>query len=278
MPKIQLTSALVSVQWLAENHLAENLVILDASMKPATSMQVEERDLYIAGARRFDFDKEIYDKNSPLPHMMPTAEDFAFAVQALGINEDSAVIVYDKVNIYSSPRAWMMFRAMGHAQVAVLDGGLPAWIRAGYKVVENISVAPKRGNFTANPMEGVFIDSKKTLSALSDPNYVVMDARSAGRFNGTEPEPRAGLRGGHMPGSVNLPFGELLENGMMRSPSQLQALFKDYQDKKMIFSCGSGATACILALGATQAGLDSLAVYDGSWSEWGAMGNDLPVV
>ncbi|MBK8619445.1 MAG: sulfurtransferase [Anaerolineales bacterium] len=280
----KINSPLVSVQWLADNFEAENLVILDASMKPvgaASSADSTEEASCIKGALRFDFDNDIREKNTDLPHMMPSAEFFTDEMQKLGINKDSVIVVYDYVGVYSSPRAWWMFRAMGHAahQVAVLDGGLPAWKKAGLPCeTQAKNAAEKRGNFEAHPQAGLFCDSAQVLEALSDPRFAVMDARSEGRFKGVDPEPRAGLRSGHMPNALNLPFANTVQDGFMLSPAKLDALFSNMvkKDQNLIFSCGSGVTACVTALAAELAGYPRVTVYDGSWSEWGLPG-DLPV-
>jgi len=279
MTKITMTNSIVSVQWLAENLAAENLILFDASMKPIVPVlnAVPEMPAYLPGSLRFDFDDVLCDHNTSLPHMMPSPEYFANEMQKLGVNNDSAIVVYDKVGIYSSPRAWWMFRAMGHDQVAVLDGGLPAWIQAGYETVPTLATPKGRGDFVSQPQGGLFVDSKYVTQALTDSAFSVIDARSAGRFTGQEPEPRVGLRSGHMRNAVNIPYTNVLENGLMSSKSYLRSIFEQYKDKKMIFSCGSGVTACVLALAAEQAGYQDLTVYDGSWSEWGAADSGLPV-
>lgn len=278
MTKVTVPNALVSAQWLKENLLAENLIVVDASMKPVGNVVASQTISYIPGSLRFDFDNEIREKNTPLPHMMPTAEFFTEEMQKLGIDEDSAIVAYDNVGVYASPRAWWMFRAMGHDNVAVLDGGLPAWINAGYEVSSTLATPSLRGNFASHPRPELIVDSQTVLHALNDSAFSVLDARSAGRFTGQEPEPRAGLRGGHMPGAVNIPFVETQVSGVMKSPALLQEMFAQYKNKKLIFSCGSGVTACILALAAEQAGLKNLAVYDGSWAEWGREDSGFPVV
>ncbi len=282
MSNIKITSSLVSVQWLAENFEAENLVILDASMKPVTPLgnASSENAGCIKGALRFDFDNDIREKNTDLPHMLPTAEFFTEEMQKLGINQDSAIVVYDYVGVYSSPRAWWMFRAMGHEQVAVLDGGLPAWKQAGHPCGEQAETkASQRGNFAAYPQAGLFCDSAQVGKALTDSTFAVLDARSAGRFKGVEPEPRAGLRGGHMPNSLNLPFAHVVENGFVLPAPRLESVFSKLVNKeqKLIFSCGSGVTACIDALAAELAGYKNISVYDGSWAEWGSPSSGLPV-
>lgn len=280
MSQLTLTNSLISSQVLFENLSAENIIILDASMKPVTNIgaSAPATPAYIPGSLRFDFDNDICKKNTSLPHMMPAPEFFTEEMQKMGINTNSAIVVYDNVGVYASPRAWWMFRAMGHDNVAVLDGGLPAWIAAGYETTATLVTATQRGDFASTPRPQLFVDSQAVTHALSDSAFSVMDARSAGRFTGQEPEPRAGLRGGHMPGAVNLPFDETQVDGVMKSPALLREMFLQYQNKKMIFSCGTGVTACILALAAEQAGHKELAVYDGSWTEWGAASSGLPVV
>lgn len=282
MSNIKINTSLVSVQFLKDNLSAANLIILDASMKPVGKAvdTTPQPAAYIPGSLRFDFDNEIRDHTTSLPHMMPTPEFFTNEMQKLGINKDSVVVVYDKVGVYSSPRAWWMFRAMGHTQVAVLDGGLPAWVNAGFETVPDLKQKPQQpGNFISHPQNDAFVDSTHVMNALNDTtDFTVMDARSSNRFHGLEEEPREGLRRGHMPHAVNIPFGNVLENGKLKSKSNLRSIFDPYKNKKMVFSCGSGVTACILALAAEQAGHHDLSVYDGSWSEWGLLSSNLPVV
>ncbi|MFI5803552.1 sulfurtransferase [Streptomyces sp. NPDC051561] len=288
------TQPLVTPEWLAGQLGRAGLVILDASVG-----KDRLRGPWIPGARIFDIDGEMSAHGDGLPpHTMPEPGQFQASVRNLGIDRDTCVVVYDAAGIYSSARAWWMLRAMGHRRVAVLDGGLPAWLDAGLPAVEAPYV-PDDGrpdhpdtDFTARPVEGAFVGSDEVREALeaggavdgvgagAAAGPVVMDARSRGRFAGTEPEPRAGLRGGHMPGSVNLPFGELMgAGGRMRPEEELRAVFGQLAEEQrtLIVSCGSGVTACVLALGAEIAGYREVSVYDGSWSEWGREGAETPV-
>lgn len=279
MPNLKIPDSLVSIHWLAENLHAENLIILDASIKPVSQDQSDKQKapVYIPGAVRFDIDQEMRDTSTYLPHIMLPPKVFTEKVQTLGINGDSAIVAYDLVGLYSSPRAWCMFRAMGHEQIAVLDGGLPAWTEAGYETAPTLSIPKGRGDFRSQPQRQWFVDSSYVLRALTDPSFTLIDARSEGRFKGLEPEPRAGLRGGHMPDAVNIPFTSVLEDQKMLSKPKLESIFEKYNNKKMIFSCGSAVTACVVALAAEQAGHENLSIYDGSWSEWGQPASGLPV-
>ena len=271
MHRLSLPTPLVTAEWLAA-HLADpRVVVLDAHMQPPSAPASTAPVVQIPGARRFDFDKQICAPDTDLPHMLPTPELFTQAVQKLGIHQQSLIVVYDRIGIFSAPRAWWMFRAMGHTQVAVLDGGLPAWQAAGLEVEPAQGYQSVTGNFVAQLQPGLFCDAVTVAQELVSGRRPVLDARSEARFKGQEPEPRAGLRAGHMPGAVNLPFGKLQHEGKMRSAGELKAAFAPLlaEGQAPIFSCGSGVTACILALGAELAGHTDLTVYDGSWSEWG---------
>jgi thiosulfate/3-mercaptopyruvate sulfurtransferase len=187
------------------------------------------------------------------------------------VNRQSQIVVYDKVGIFSSPRAWWMFKAMGHDAVAVLDGGLPGWVAAGLPTESTARPRAPTGNFVAKPRPSLFVDADHVAGALTNPAVAVLDARSEGRFQGREPEPRQGLRGGHMPNAINVPFGAVQAQGHMKSPEEISALLagKVGARERLVLSCGSGVTACTLALAAELAGYSNKAVYDGSWSEWG---------
>ncbi|KOU70583.1 3-mercaptopyruvate sulfurtransferase [Streptomyces sp. XY66] len=268
---------LVGADWLAARLGAPGLVVFDASV--GAHRAAGHR---IPGARPFDLDGALSDHAAPAPHTMPGPAGFTDALRSLGVYDTDTVVVYDGAGIYSSARAWWMLRAMGFDRAAVLDGGLPAWTAAGLPVEATApAYGGPRGTFTSRPRPGLFVDARTVAAALSDPAAAVLDARTRDRFEGTAPEPRPGLRGGHMPGAAGLPFGELQSpDGLMRPAGELRAAFETAAGgrERLRFSCGSGVTACVLALGAELAGYRDLAVYDGSWSEWGLPSPLRPVV
>ncbi|GAB6260466.1 3-mercaptopyruvate sulfurtransferase [Photobacterium sp. CCB-ST2H9] len=278
----KLPSSVVSVDWLLENLEAKEIVILDASWfmpgsgRDAKSEWMNER---IPGAVFFDFDQEICDKESHLPHMLPNEAQFSRQVSELGIHNDKQIVVYDAQGLFSAPRVWWMFKAMGHDAVAVLDGGLPAWKRSQGPLMSGEPEKPQIENFVARFRPEWVTDAQSLLTKLDDPKTVVLDARPAARFYAQQPEPREGIRSGHMPNAKSLPFGQLVKDNQLLSPQLLKQRFDAIsdEDQQLIFSCGSGVTACILALAAEVAGREKLTVYDGSWTEWGA-GLKYPVV
>ncbi|WP_237205630.1 sulfurtransferase [Rothia nasimurium] len=262
---LHLRFPIVGAQWLSANIAAPNLVILDASVGEFAGASTG-----IPGARRFDIDGEFSAPEGV--HTMLEAVDFEAQVRALGISKDAAIVVYDRQGMFSAARGWFMFVAMGHDNVAVLDGGLPAWEAAGFSQLPLNEGPFVPGSFVAED-RGLFVDALTTKALAERPDAAVIDARSAERFAGTAPEPRPGLRAGHIPGSVNLPFTSLLdEQGRFRAPEEMKAAVDAVAGdaETLIFSCGSGVTACIDALAAYVSGYTELAVYDGSWSEWGA--------
>ncbi|SEL57831.1 thiosulfate/3-mercaptopyruvate sulfurtransferase [Colwellia chukchiensis] len=253
-----------------------DLVVLDASippvgnMAPATYSWPKHR---IAKARRFDLNQHFSDLSNNYPHTMPTAAQFEHAAQALGINQRSQIVVYDDLGLFSAARAWYMFKAMGHKNIAVLDGGLPYWIKL--KKPLAVETEPKivTGDFEAHPQADYFCHWQEVQAQTLSQQELILDARGQARFSGKEAEPRAGVRSGHMPNAKNLPYTELFRQGLLKPRAELAQIFTalNRKNKPMIMSCGSGVTACILALAAELSGHNAVRVYDGSWSEWGAL-------
>ena len=270
---------LVSVEWLAQHLFDENLGIVDGSWHLPT----EKRDPYqeylaghIPGAVFFDIDR--VSTPSDLPHMVPSAEMFAESAGTLGLSENKTVVVYDSKGLFSAARVWWMFRLFGFTDVRILDGGIPAWLDAGHSLAQGVPVIEKV-SVTSTLKIGAVVDAAQVLQASEQRSAQILDARSRGRFNGTEPEPRAGLRGGHIPGSICLPFNELLDNGSLKPNDALREAFDHSgltDESPVITSCGSGVTAAILTLALHCIGRDDTALYDGSWTEWGANA-ELPV-
>ena len=278
MNDIVLTNPLVSVDWLYEHLNAPNLVVLDASLPKAGMGEDTLSRFLIQGARFMDLKNQWAQNDAQFPNTMLGASNFEQTAREFGISNSSALIMYDQHGIYSSARGWYMFRAMGHENVAILDGGLPAWEQKGYPVVPKEAYRGASGTFKAQPRQDYFKTHREVLEGLQEDSKLVLDARAHDRFLGSAPEPREGLRSGHIPGSKSLPYNELQEEGRMKDTKELEALYAGKADsnQSLVFSCGSGITACVLALGAEMTGRSDYSVYDGSWTEWGSL-KELPV-
>jgi len=278
-----MTDALVTTAWLADHLDDPAVVVLDGTYHLPTAKRDADAEFpegHIPGAQRFDIDA-VCDPADPLPHMVPTAEAFAAAVGALGISNDTLVVVYDVYGLQSAARTWWMFRLFGHDKVAVLDGGLPKWTAEG-RTLETGQAKPRPAAVFVPSLRPDLVKSRAdVLAAIDDADVQIVDARAAGRFTGEEPEPRPGMRSGHIPGSRSLPFTTLLakETREVLSADDLAARFDAAgldPAKPVIASCGSGVTACVIALAAHRLGHPDMAVYDGSWSDWGSRA-DTPI-
>lgn len=279
---LSLPGSLVSTEWLAAHLHDPNLVILDGSFKLPGATPIAAEDFaarHIPGARFFDIDA-IADHETSLPHMLPSSTAFESHAADLGLSNGSVVVVYDTPGLMSAGRVWWTLRTFGHDKVAILDGGLKKWLVEGRPVTNEVAV-PASARFRATFDPAAVRSKTQVLANLQNHAEQVIDARSVGRFTGEEKEARPGLRSGHIPGSLNLPFnaltdpqsGELLPEAEIRKAFEAAGL--DFS-KPVIASCGSGVTAAALTFGLHLAGKDDVAVYDGAWSEWGQPG-DTPV-
>ncbi|MDX8554189.1 sulfurtransferase [Tenacibaculum sp. 1B UA] len=269
---------IVSVDWLHDNLNADNLIVIDATIQKVGAKTDDKKEKQqIQNAVLFDLKNVFLDIEAEYPNTIPSEKYFETQVQKLGINNDSCIVVYDDIGVYSSPRVWWLFRVFGFENIAVLNGGLPSWKEAGYMVESKNERTLSMGNFKASINKDKISMTEEVLKA-SRHNKIILDARSKERFYATEPEPRKDLRGGHIPNSKSLPYAGLQVDGKMKSKEELQKIFSEVNPSKegMILSCGSGITACILALGAEEAGKTNYSVYDGSWTEW-ASRLELPV-
>ncbi len=273
---------LVETGWLVEHLDDPGVRVLDASWY-LPAMKRSGRDEHAAaripGAGYFDID-EVADQASGLPHMLPSAEVFGDAVGAMGIGNDTQIVVYDAMGAFSAPRVWWMFRIFGHGDVAVLNGGLHKWKADGYSLTDTGDASAPvvyKAKLQEDRVRSV-IDMEANLTSGS---RQVVDARAAARFGGGEPEARPGVRSGHIPGSVNVPFNWMTDKETRRflEPAALGRVFEEAGvdlNVPIITTCGSGVTACVLALGLELVGARDCAVYDGSWTEWGGR-HDLPI-
>lgn len=273
-------SPLVSTEWLAGRINAPDVRVADASWylpQANRDPRAEYTVAHIPRAVFFDID-DLSDETSALPHMLAPATKFASRMRKLGLGDGNLIVVYDSAGIYSSPRAWWMLRAMGHSDVVILDGGLPKWRSEG-RPLEDMTVTPFARHFTARRDHALSKDLAQMKENLQSQVYQVVDARGAPRFRGLETEPRQGVRGGHIPKSLNVPYTELTHpNGTLKTRIELAEIFRAKGVDLLlptITTCGSGITAAIEMLALVVAGATDVSLYDGSWSEWGA--SDAPI-
>lgn len=276
------SSFFVTADWLAEHLSDPALQVLDARMLPPgqeneRNIQAEYQAKHLPGAPFFDIEA-LSDHTSAYPHMLPRAETFAVAMRELGISSDKHLVVYDEGNLFSAPRAWWMLREFGVAKVSILAGGLKGWEEAGYEL-ESSAVTLPEAEFEARFDPQVVKRLTDVLLISHEGGAQIVDARAANRFKGEVDEPRPGLHRGRIPNSLNVPWNTLVEEGQLKSPEQLKAIFSQQGvdlTKPIVTSCGSGVTAVVVILALTTLGVENVRLYDGSWGEWGSR-DDLPI-
>ncbi|MGA7584446.1 3-mercaptopyruvate sulfurtransferase [Rouxiella badensis] len=276
-----MSSSIVSTDWLASHLDQSGLVIIDCrKSKPGINPPIDFHGKYleahIPGAVYIEVD-DISDCSTGLPHMLPDAEAFSKSMSERGISNNSAVVLYDEGDLFSAPRVWWMLTRFGANNVRILDGGLNAWLKEGKRTEGGERKLPP-ANFEARLESQVVVSAEQVKQALG--KVQIIDARSLGRFRGEQPEPRPGLHGGHIPGSLSVPFTELTENGRIKSPQALKETFSRLgvdTTQRTISSCGSGVTAAALLFGLHLIGAEDVLIYDGSWAEWGDINKDYPI-
>ncbi|WP_282015199.1 sulfurtransferase [Marinifilum flexuosum] len=267
---------IVSAEWLHKNLSNPKLIILDASIETnASGKEFEKFEQTIPLARRFDLKNVFLDKTCPFPNTIPRPQEFESECRKLGINNDSEIVVFDNNGVYSSPRVWWLFNVMGHQKICVLNGGLPNWIKHGFRTEKEHIKTYGVGDFEVKFDKTLIVDFEQMVNNTIDKKFTTVDARSESRFNGTGKEPRKHLKSGKIENSINIPYQDVLQDGKYKSKSELNKLFEEKckDEKELVFSCGSGISACIVMLACQIGYANSLKVYDGSWTEWAERNN-----
>ncbi|MEE9440203.1 MAG: sulfurtransferase [Saprospiraceae bacterium] len=262
---------IISSKWLANNINKTNIVVLEAiTAKNKAAIDQKYGNNHIPNARIFDVKNVFSVLDSKFPNTLPNPAYFEKKCRELGINKTTEIVVYDKLGIFISPRVWWMFKVMGHKNVSILNGGMPSWISEGYTITDILTDNYVCGDFKAKYNGDIYISFDELNRNLSTQESLVIDVRSNDRFLSKVPEPRKGLRSGHIPNSINIPYTELLDNGRLKSKEEINNILENRipTDKPLIFSCGSGITACIAYLALYQILENKKSVYDGSWTEW----------
>ena len=273
-------SALISPSELQDTLTRdENVILLDCTIDKVGQTLKDSKLELLPNSLFFDIEGKFSDHTAKLPHTLVSEQVFEAEAQTLGIDQNSIVVLYDRWGIYSSPRAWWMFKVMGFDQVYILNGGVPAWKKSKFELTESYKQQHKSGDFKAHFQKNLYADKEYILAHYKAPEVSIFDARSKGRFIGLVAEPRKGLNGGHIPHSKNLPFEELLNGIYYKQVDELKQQFDQFKTtgNEYIFSCGSGVTASILAFASYISDHTNIRVYDGSWSEWGREELNLPI-
>lgn len=261
--------SLISAEWLLKHLDNSNIIILDASFKGVNNTQNTSKEVQIKNAIFFDL-KHFKNHQNPFPNSYPTPDFFQKEIQKLGITNKHHLVIYDEIGIHSAPRVWWLFRLMGHEKVSILNGGLPHWISKNYPTEKKKIQKTKSSNYQVNFQPSLVVDYPFVAKNSIKNKHLLIDARAENRFNGTAPEPRKELPSGKIPHSINIPYQKVVKNGFLQNNNTLKTLFKKALNSKntVIFSCGSGITACILHFALEQISSQNKAIYDGSWTEW----------